>query len=114
MLAMDEHIQTMTIEERRIVVEPTEVLEDVSLDENNLEKLTRIGVCMEKKTKQDLVQFLKKSTDVFAWSHEDMPSIDPSAITHRLNVYPSSKLICQKKRVFALNEIIPLKKKFRS
>ena len=51
MLAMDEHIQTMTIEERRIVVEPTKVLEDVSLDENNPEKLTRIGVCMEKKTK---------------------------------------------------------------
>ena len=86
MLAMDEHIQTMTIEERRIVVEPTKVLEDVSLDENNPEKLTRIGACMEKKTKQDLVQFLKKSTDVFAWSHEDMPSIDPSVITHRLNV----------------------------
>ena len=51
MLAMDEHIQTMTIEERRIVVEPIEVLEDISLGENNPEKLTRIGACMEKKTK---------------------------------------------------------------
>ena len=61
---MDEHIQTMTIEERRIVVEPTEVLEDVSLDENNPKKLTRIGASMEKKTKQDLVQFLKTSIDV--------------------------------------------------
>ena len=30
-----------------------------------------------------------------------MPGIDPSVITHRLNVYPSSKPICQKKRVFA-------------
>ena len=30
-----------------------------------------------------------------------MPSIDPSVITHRLNVYPSSKPVCQKKRVFA-------------
>ena len=30
-----------------------------------------------------------------------MPGIDPSVITHRLNVYPSSKLIQQKKRVFA-------------
>ena len=66
MLAMDEHIQIMTIEERRIVVEPIEVLEDISLGENNPEKLTRIGTSMEKKTKQDLVQFLKKSIDVFA------------------------------------------------
>ena len=30
-----------------------------------------------------------------------MPGIDPSVITHRLNVYPSSKLVLQKKRVFA-------------
>ena len=30
-----------------------------------------------------------------------MPGIDPSVITHRLNVYPSSKPIQQKKRVFA-------------
>ena len=30
-----------------------------------------------------------------------MPGIDPSVITHRLSVYPSSKPVCQKKRVFA-------------
>jgi len=30
-----------------------------------------------------------------------MPGIDPSVITHRLNVHPSSKLVRQKKRVFA-------------
>ena len=29
-----------------------------------------------------------------------MPGIDPSVITHCLNVHPSSKLIHQKKRVF--------------
>ena len=56
---------------------------------------------MEEKTKQDLVQFLRKSIDVFAWSYEDMLENDPSIITHRLNVYPSSKPIRQKKRVFA-------------
>ena len=30
-----------------------------------------------------------------------MPGIDPSVIIHRLNVYPSSKPVCRKKRVFA-------------
>ena len=56
---------------------------------------------MKERTKQDLVQFLRKSTNVFAWSHEDMPRIDLSVITHRLNVHPSSKPVHQKKRVFA-------------
>ena len=94
MLAMDKHVQTMNIEERRVVVEPTEVLEHIPLEEGNLEKFTRIGVSIEEKMKQELVQFLRKSIDVITWSHEDMPGIDPSVITHRLNVYPSSKPIC--------------------
>ena len=55
MLAMDEHVQTMSIEERRLVTEPTKVLEDIPLDESNLEKYTRVGASMERKTKQDLV-----------------------------------------------------------
>ena len=68
-LAMDEHVQMMNIEERRVVVEPIEVLEDVPLDKGNPERFTRIGTSMEEKTKQDLIQFLRKSIDVFAWSH---------------------------------------------
>ena len=88
---MDENVQTISIEEKRVAAEPIEVLEDITLDENNLERYTWVGASMERKTKQDLVQFLKKSVDVFAWSHEDMPDSDPSVITHRLNVYPSSK-----------------------
>ena len=83
-------------------MEPMEVLEDVPLDKSNLEKFTRIGTSMKKKTKQDLIQFLKKSMDVFAWSHEDVAGINPNVITHRLNVSPSYKPICQKRRVFAL------------
>ena len=66
MLVMDEQVQTISIEERRVVVEPTEVLEDIHLDENNPEKFTRIGTSMREKTKQDLVQFLRKSIDIFA------------------------------------------------
>ena len=102
MMALDEQVQTMSIEERRFVAEPTEVLEDVPLEEGNPEKFTRIGTSMKGKMKQDFVQFLRENIDVFAWIHEDMPEINPSVITHRLNVYPSSKPVRQKKSVFAL------------
>ena len=101
MLAMDKQMQMMNIEERRTTMEPTKTLEDIPLDENNPERYTGVRADMEKKTKQELVQFLKRSINVFAWSHEDMSSIDPSVITHNLNVYPSSKPIRQKKRVVA-------------
>ena len=101
MMALDEQMQMMSIEERRFMTEPTEILEDVPLEEGNPEKFTRVGTSMEEKTKQDLIQFLRENIDVFAWSHEDMPGIDLGVITHRLNVYPSSKPVRQKKRVFA-------------
>ena len=102
MLSVDEHMQKMSIEERKVTAELIEVLEDIPLEEGNPEKFTRIGTSMKEKMKKDLVQFLRKRIDVFAWSHEDMPGIDPSVITHRLNVHPSSKPVRQKKRVFAL------------
>ena len=91
----------MNIEEIRVVAEPIEELEDIFLDKNNPERCTRVGVDLEEKTKKDLVHFLKKSIDVFVWSHKDMPGIDPSVITHRLNVNPSFKPVWQKKMVFA-------------
>ena len=114
MLAMDKQVQTMNIEARRVVVEPTEALENISLDEDNLEKNTKVGADLEEKTKKDLIHFLRKNIDVFASSHEDIPGIDPSVITHRLNVYPSFKPIRQKKRVLALKETTLLKKRCRS
>ena len=89
MLAMNEQIQTMNIEERRTLVEPIEELVAVPLDDSNLKKFTRIRTSMGEKMKQNLVGFLWNSTYVFAWSYEDMLRIDPSVITHCLNVSPS-------------------------
>ena len=66
MLAMDKHVQMVNVEERRVAEEPTEVLENVPLNESNPERFTRIGTSLEEKTKQDLIQFLWKSIDVFA------------------------------------------------
>ena len=40
MMALDEQVQTMSIEERRFVAELTEVLEDIPLEEGNPEKFT--------------------------------------------------------------------------
>ena len=50
MLVMDEQVQTMNIEEKKIVAEPTEALENIPLDESNLESYTRVGADIEDKT----------------------------------------------------------------
>ena len=47
---------------------------------------TKVGKELQLSLKDELVKSLKKSLDVFAWSHEDMPGIDEQVIEHSLNV----------------------------
>ena len=90
----------MCIEEQRTIVEPVEELEEVTLDELRPEWMTRMGTLASQPIRQALAPFLKMNKDLFAWSHEDMPGIDPSIIVHKPNVNATSSPIQQKKRVF--------------
>ena len=93
MLEMEDHQQTMCIGEQRTIVEPLEELEEVILDESRPGRTTRMGTLANPMVRQDLTSFLRMNQDVFAWSHEDMPGIDPSVIVYRLNVNPNSSQI---------------------
>ena len=101
MIEMEDQQQTMCIGEQRALKEPIEELEEVNLDDTRPERMTRIGTLDSWPVHQALTTFLRDNQDVFAWSHEDMPRIDPSTIVHKLNVSPSFPPIQQKKRVFA-------------
>ena len=101
MLEMEDHQQTMCIGEQRTTMEPVEELEEISLNESRPERTTRMGTLASPLIRQALVAFLRMNQDVFAWSHKDMPRIDPSVIVHRLNVNPTSSPIRPKKRVLA-------------
>ena len=91
----------MCIGEQRAIAKPVEELEDVNLDDAQPEQTTRIGTLASWPVRQALTAFLKDNQDVFAWSHKDMPGINPSIIVHKLNVSPSFPSVRQKKRVFA-------------
>ena len=80
--------------------EPSEELELVLLD-NDPEHLTYIGSKLAEDLKNLLIHFLRQNKDVFAWKQANMGGIDPTVITHRMNVSPSFKPIKQKKRSFA-------------
>ena len=90
MLEMEDHQQTMCIKEQRTLAEPVEELEEIILDELKPERTTRMGTLASQPIRRALASFLKMNQDVFAWSHDDMPGIDPSIIVHRLNVNPAS------------------------
>ena len=80
--------------------EPSEELKPVSLDDDP-EHLAYIDSKLAEDLKSLLTHFLRQNKDVFAWKQADMGGIDPTVITHRLNVNPSFKPIKQKRRSFA-------------
>ena len=87
----------MCIGEQRAIPKSVEELEEVTLDNSMLERTTKIGTLAYWPVRQALTVFLRDNQDVIAWSHEDMPGINPSVIVHRLNVSPSFSPIWQKK-----------------
>jgi ribonuclease HI len=91
----------MKIDEGHKLVEPTEELEVIALEDEEPSKTTSIGTKMDRTIREAMISFLKSNLDVFAWTHDDMPGIDPATICHKLNVNPSILPIKQKRRVFA-------------
>ena len=72
---------------------PTKVAENIKLVEGDPSKTTKVGKDLQPSLKDELVKFLKKNLDVFAWSYEDMLGIDRDVIEHCLNVDPMKKLV---------------------
>ena len=52
-------------------------------------KFFQVGTQLPLQKKEELVEFLKRNIDVFAWDACDAPGIDLAFICHHLNVNPS-------------------------
>ena len=61
MLEMDDHLQTMCIEEQWMVAEPVEGLEKILLYNSSPERMTRIGTLASPPVYQTLMTFLKEN-----------------------------------------------------
>ncbi|KAL0456344.1 UNVERIFIED_CONTAM: hypothetical protein Slati_0973600 [Sesamum latifolium] len=92
-------------------VEAIEELKIINLSQDGDEKLTKIGTAMSPDVGKNLTQFLKKNTEVFAWSMTDLYGILPDIITHQLNVDLKAKPVKQKKRMFGATRSLAIKDK---
>ncbi|KAL0399948.1 UNVERIFIED_CONTAM: hypothetical protein Sradi_2338100 [Sesamum radiatum] len=76
---------------KRMKAERIELVEEyrsAELVAGQPDKTTRIGSDMSKSLETLMIEFLKKSVDLLAWSPSDFKGIDPEVIVHRLNVDP--------------------------
>ena len=80
---------TKLVEEEPI--KPAKDVEDVEPVEGDPSKVTKVGGELDPSMKEEIVGFLKKNLDIFAWTHEDMSGIDNKVIKHHLNVGQTKK-----------------------
>ena len=76
-------------------------MDDVPLVEGDSTCNLKIGSKLSEGLRRRLEDFLRSNSDCFAWSHLDMPGINPEIIMHQLQVDPSHQPIRQKRRKFA-------------
>uniref|UniRef100_A0A2N9EQ75 Integrase catalytic domain-containing protein n=1 Tax=Fagus sylvatica TaxID=28930 RepID=A0A2N9EQ75_FAGSY len=83
--------QTMKIDEGHKLVEPTEEVGGDSVGRRTSQvKPPALGQKWTRTIREAMISFLKSNLDVFAWTHDDMPGIDPATICHKLNLPPAS------------------------
>jgi len=86
-----------------IVRNVQEELVEVNLNNEGEEMMVKISKILPKEEKRRLIALLKEYKDVFAWKYEEMPSLDPKLVTHKLNVDLKAKLVKQLARKYSLD-----------
>ena len=61
-------------------------------------KEIRIGSSLSPDERSRLIDLLRSYLDVFAWSYEDMPGLDPNIVQHQLPILPHASPVKQKLR----------------
>ena len=77
---------------------PFDDLEIVDLGTANQPREMRIGTTLSADERDSLLRLLISYLDVFAWSYEDMPGLDPSIVQHHLPLVPHVRPVKQKLR----------------
>ena len=75
-------------------------MDDVPLTEGDQIRHLKIGSKLTKGLRRRLIDFLRSNSDCFAWSHTDMPGIDPEVIMYKRQVDPLHQPVRQKRRKF--------------
>lgn len=70
---------------------------DISIKPGIVEHI-HIGVTCTPEEVQLYTALFREFRDIFAWSYEEMPSIDPSVVVHEIPTYPGAKPVRQRLR----------------
>ena len=86
--------------------EPTFKTLNLGNDENP--HLIKIGSTLNEKERKDLKELLIEFQEVFSWSYEDMPDIDPKIAQHHIDTYAYMVPVKQKLRCMRIKWLLKI------
>ena len=85
-------------QDERQILPHHETTKAVNLGTEKERKEVRIRTTLSPATKKELIDLLQEYDDVFAWSYEDMPSLDTDIVVHQLPLREECTPVKQKLR----------------
>ena len=81
--------------------EPINDLVIVSLNDGNKDHIVQINSNLREEVREQLIKFLWRNADIFAWVPTDMPEIDAEVMKYHLTVDPKYWSVKEKMRSHA-------------
>ncbi|GFS35144.1 hypothetical protein Acr_00g0038080 [Actinidia rufa] len=96
-------VEQLTLENPRETdnTKPLEEVVPISIHPDYPDRHIMIGTELTDELRFTLIHFLKKNSNIFAWSQRDVPGINPEIAMHKLFTDPKHSLVRQKRRKFA-------------
>jgi hypothetical protein len=85
------------VEQQEQTWKPTiEELETINVGSDQLKKELKIGTLITSEQRTKIITLLQEYSDFFAWSYEDMPSLDTNIVLHKIPLEEGCKPVKQK------------------
>ena len=84
----------------------TDELEEINIGTSDDPRPIFISKNLSKESKEEYHKFLSENKDVFAWSYEEMPGLDPMVVVHKLAVQKEVRPVKQGQRRYR-PEVLP-------
>jgi len=68
---------------------------------------------MENLKEDEMIQLFKEYSDVFAWSYQDMPALDPKIASHKIPLLPNIEPKKQKIRMMTPKMSLKIKEEVK-
>ena len=95
------------LEKKIELIEP--ILKTINLGNDENPHIIKIGSTLNEKEKKDIQELLMEFQEVFAWSYEDIPEIDPKIAQHHIDTHDHMVPVKQKLRRMRTEWLLKIK-----